>query len=237
MKKNSVDLPPETAGESARQRAYRAFLAEARESMHRVVAGLPVDRPLVVELGCGHGHFLVDQAMRRPEAFFLGLDVHRGRIAAGQSKARKRGLENLQFLQGDVRLFLENITEEGLTEIYALFPDPFPKARHEKHRLFQGEVLQRLMGILKPGGGLFFKTDVEPYYRQVVENLETIKELARSSREWPPSVPTVFEQRAREVFVGIWEKVTPKTGSGRAGNGWRVGLIMANPQRGGYRGP
>ncbi len=44
-----------------------------------------------------------------------------------------------------------------------LFPDPWPKARHQKRRLIQPETAAELARVLKPGGRLRFATDVESY--------------------------------------------------------------------------
>lgn len=206
MKKNTIDLPPERGGEGERQKAYRAFLRQCREEMRETVDSLPADRPWRVELGCGHGHFLVDQATRGQEFCWVGIDVNRGRIEASRKKADRMGLDHLYFLHGDIRLFMEAVSVERVSEVYVLFPDPFPKARHEKHRLFQDTFLDQLTRILSPDGKLYFKTDVGAYFREVEEKMNLRPEYRRLPLDWPEGIPTVFEQRAEQVLAAIWEK-------------------------------
>ena len=54
--------------------------------------------------------------------------------------------------------------------VHVYFPDPWPKARHHKRRLFDPETVDLVLGLLRPGGQLFFATD-HLEYGELVQGL------------------------------------------------------------------
>jgi len=46
-----------------------------------------------------------------------------------------------------------------------LCPDPWPKLRHNRRRLLQGEFLHAVRRVLVPGGEFLFMTDHEEYFQ------------------------------------------------------------------------
>lgn len=61
------------------------------------------DRGTVLDLGCGFGLFTLYFAMTHPEARFVGVDLSTRRIELARNSARKLGLTNVEFIQGDAR--------------------------------------------------------------------------------------------------------------------------------------
>ncbi len=53
----------------------------------------------------------------------------------------------------------------SLSRVFILFPDPWPKKRHQKRRLFSGDLLRLLARVMKPGAELRFATDIGDYAR------------------------------------------------------------------------
>ena len=50
---------------------------------------------------------------------------------------------------------------------YFFFPDPWPKARHHDHRLFNPAFMDALHRTLEQGGGLHIATDHLPYFEEI----------------------------------------------------------------------
>src|SRR3954454_9054515 len=57
--------------------------------------------PLVVDLGCGNGRFLLGSAVWRPKLDHLGFDVLPVVIRYATRRANQRGLTNLRFAVAD----------------------------------------------------------------------------------------------------------------------------------------
>ena len=59
------------------------------------------------------------------------------------------------------------LPKESLDEIFILYPDPWPKSRHEKRRIINKENLDLLLSILKINGILHLATDAENYFHSI----------------------------------------------------------------------
>ena len=70
-----------------------------------------------------------------------------------------------------------------MDRLHLLCPDPWPKAKHHRRRLFQEPFLRALVRVLKPGGELLFKTDHDEYFEWSQEHLEAFPGLERL--DWP----------------------------------------------------
>ena len=83
----------------------------------------------------------------------------------------------------------------SVTQFHLLFPDPWPKRRHWKHRVFQPDFLLALHATLLSGGELRLKTDDGPYFahmREVYGACPLFKEHPWPSEEFYPC--TDFEK-------------------------------------------
>jgi SAM-dependent methyltransferase len=69
------------------------------------------ERGTVLDLGCGFGLFTLYYAMTHPEARFVGVDLSDRRIALARNSARKLGLSNVEFLQGDARAAVRHMQQ------------------------------------------------------------------------------------------------------------------------------
>ena len=136
------------------------------------------DRPLKLELCCGNGHFLTAMAEREPDTGFVGVDRLYRRVGAAARKVRKRGLDNLRLILGDAVQALDlQFEPASLAALYVLFPDPWPKRRHHKHRLITREFLALARDRLSPGGELVIAHDHEEYAEWIDERLSVTEGL------------------------------------------------------------
>ncbi|HQU08692.1 MAG: hypothetical protein B7X06_00800 [Verrucomicrobia bacterium 21-51-4] len=182
---------------------FQAQRSRERESLRGTVSTLFADEPrAVLELGCGHGHFLTSLATAHPAALHVGVDKLPSRIARGQRKVERAQLNRLHFIHADILDFLELVPRTVYwSAIYVLFPDPWPKRRHHKHRWLQPHTLAALASQAAPGAHLYFKTDVKAFYLDVIKLLELQGDWALvDDAEWPDGPRTIFEGYANESY-------------------------------------
>ena len=92
--------------------------------------------PLLLEIGFGSGHFLVELARQNLEANVLGVERAHYSLAEAEKRIIKLGLPNVHLVHTDAVLALAWLCEpETFDEIYVNFPDPFPKKAHAKRLL------------------------------------------------------------------------------------------------------
>ncbi len=154
---------------------------------------------VTLEIGCGHGHFLTAYAQAHPEEFCLGVDLLADRLVRAGRKSRRLGLENIAWTQAEAGLLLEALPDETrfTGTIFILFPDPWPKRRHWKHRIIRPDFLSALARRAAVGARLCFRTDHAPYFLASTEILRTHPEWQLAPEApWPFEQPTVFQTRA-----------------------------------------
>ena len=139
--------------------------------------------PLEVDLGCGDGRFVLAMAEHYPERNFLAVERLLGRVRKVCRGAERENLENLRVLRLESLYTLEwLLPENSVDRLHLLCPDPWPKAKHHRRRLFQGPFLKAVVRVLKPGGELLFKTDHDEYFEWSLEQLADFNGLERL--EW-----------------------------------------------------
>ena len=162
--------------------------------------GVATDRPLEVDLGSGDGTFLVEMAAHFPERDFLGVERLLGRVRKICRKAARRELKNVKVLRLESAYTVEwLLPANAVSRMHLLFPDPWPKKRHHRRRLVDGEFLRGAAAVLRPDGALYFKTDNEECFEAALE--EVTRSGLFMSAGWPASGDFYSETD----FEGQWK--------------------------------
>ena len=101
------------------------------------------NHPITIELGCGKGEYSVALAQAFPERNFIGIDIKSNRMWRGAKTAIENNLTNVAFMRASIHLIEEFFDNNEVSEIWITFPDPFPKDKHDKHRLTHPRFLER----------------------------------------------------------------------------------------------
>ena len=178
--------------------SYLALLEERRRILRdELGAAFLTTSDFVCEIGCGHGHFLTAYAEANPSRVCVGLDLVGERIARAGRKRDRARLANLHFLRAEARLFLATLPPEArISTLFILFPDPWPKLRHHKHRIMQPDFLTTVAARATPGCRLYFRTDFEPYFVDAQATIRDHSDWQLVEEPWPFEYATVFQQRA-----------------------------------------
>jgi tRNA (guanine-N7-)-methyltransferase len=173
-----------------------------------------------LEIGFGKGRYLLRRAGDEPLRRFLGIEVAAEYFRTFVSRARKRGLANWLALRGDALYLLAVVLPKAFARaVHVYFPDPWPKSRHHKRRLFDPDTVDLVLGALEPGGTLFFATDFLDYGEQVAEILAGQPGLAVTRVDrWPEGPRTNYEAKyeaeGRPILRLTAEPSPPRVGRG-----------------------
>jgi tRNA (guanine-N7-)-methyltransferase len=125
----------------------------------RSVFGNP--RPVEIEIGPGRGDVLVAFAQAYPGVNFFGIESQPWYAERAQARADGLGLTNARAIAADARCVLRHLVPDGSVQAYhAYFPDPWPKKRHTKRRLFAPGVATDMQRTLVAGGVVYLATDL-----------------------------------------------------------------------------
>ncbi len=127
-----------------------------------------VPQQLEVDLGCGKGRFLLARAAAHPETSFLGLDRQTRRLAKVERNAQRAQLANIRLLYAEAAYAVTHLLPPGsVAAYYIFFPDPWPKRRHHRRRLFDAAFLDALNITLLPRGCIHLATDHLDYFEHI----------------------------------------------------------------------
>ena len=160
--------------------------------------------PIDVEIGFGMGEVLMQTARQCPERHFIGIEQHWERVyktlqaITREQSDDQRVLKNIRILKIDARIVFERLfAQKTINSIYCLFPCPWPKKAHIKHRLFSNDFLKLLNSRLKKGGTLKIVTDFYPYREWILEQIgRTGFEI--ETKTTPSQYNTKFEKKWKE---------------------------------------
>jgi tRNA (guanine-N7-)-methyltransferase len=162
-----------------------------------------------LEVGFGGGEHLLWQAQANPRVGLIGAEPYVSGIAKLLSKlGSAEALSNLRLYTEDATDIIEALPDVGLSRVFVLFPDPWPKTRHHKRRFIQMAMLDQLARVMKQGAELRFATDDNGYLVWTLERLcahPAFAWSATSAMDWrtrPPDWPeTRYEAKAIKARV------------------------------------
>ena len=164
-----------------------------------------------LEIGFGGGEHMAGQAARHPEVLILGAEPFLNGVGSALRHIQEMGVENVRVHFGDARDVAARLPDACLTRVIILFPDPWPKARHQKRRLVQDETVAEFARLLKPGGRLRFATDWADYADYALIRLRRsphFRWLARRAADWraPPAdhITTRYQEKRLGDCEPIW---------------------------------
>lgn len=188
------------------------------------------NNPIEIEIGFGKGRFLIRSALENPGKNYLGVEVSAKCMRITKERVLKRGLKNIRVIKTDAEnLISQFIPDCSVCAYHIYFPDPWPKRRHAKRRLFKENFVIHVERTLIPGGHLNVTTDVSSYYELILElitvrtRLFTIRDpLSLTVNHEPQTVnpePQTLDQQGltnyeikyrregRAIYYGHWQRL------------------------------
>lgn len=199
----------------AAKRVSRELDLETLEAPLDVEATFGNTNPLELEIGIGKGLFLTNVAQVQPDSNFLGIEIRRKYLNVARDRVEKRNISNVRLICGEAFEFTERfLTPDSLTTIHVYFPDPWPKKRHHKRRLFGPDFIKLVHSRLLPGGQLLIATDHADYYEWITEVLENQTYLVPCDQlpEPPPNAEGLtnyeikYQKEGRPIYRAGYKK-------------------------------
>ncbi len=152
--------------------------------------------PVEVDLGCGDGAFLTALAEQHPERNYLGIEKLFGRIRTGCKRIERAGLTNARLIRADfAQVVASLLPAESVHVFHIMFPDPWPKRRHQQRRVVTPELFGSIAKASVSEGVLHLATDEREYYEQILKVLKGTPLFEPTSILEESLPPSTFEQR------------------------------------------
>lgn len=166
----------------------------ARTALKRLPPPGPLDwtelfqraAPVVLDLGCGNGRFLVSSAVRRPELNHLGLDILPLVIRYATRRANQRGLHHARLAVCGAHEFLEQyVPPHSVAELHLYHPQPYRDNALSYKRLITPEFLALAHRALTADGLLVIQTDNRAYWEYLAKILPAMFQFTKRDAVWP----------------------------------------------------
>ncbi|MFY7843425.1 MAG: tRNA (guanosine(46)-N7)-methyltransferase TrmB [Rhabdochlamydiaceae bacterium] len=173
------------------ERSLAAILSQSKISQHSHVC---------LEYCSGNGDWIIEKARTYSDSIWIAVEKRFDRVKKIFSKKDKLKIENLIIVCGDALTFTEYyLPKECISKIFVNFPDPWPKDRHHKHRLFQKEFIQQLYRVGQQKCSIVLATDHLAYTEEVIGNMQKeqlfhpIFPFPHYINEWPQYGDSFFD--------------------------------------------
>lgn len=171
-------LPPEQWAQTALKAVPAGHLNWA-ELFGRVA-------PVVLDLGCGNGRYLIGSALARPGHDHLGVDILPVVIRYARKRGNQRGLTNLKFaVLGGRELLEAHVAPHSVAEAHCYHPQPYYDPAQVHKRLITPAFLATVHRALAPGGRFVIQTDNPGYWKYIRAVVPVFFEFHELDGRWP----------------------------------------------------
>ena len=182
------------------------LLPEIRIQTNRRYQNLPAlfDEPVDevwLEIGFGAGEHLLWQAAQNPNIGIIGCEPYINGVAKIVSAIDFSGISNIRLYDDDVHDIFDVLPSSCVARVFILYPDPWPKKRHNKRRIISLEVLSHLARIMRPGSELRFASDIPDYVDWALRRI-----LGNGNFTWQANTPDDWRIRPSDWPQTRYEK-------------------------------
>ena len=174
-------------------------------------------QPIFFEVGFGNGSHIVELARANNDTLVLGSEMYMAGVVNTLRSSLRQEIANLFVTSSDARVVLKKMPEGSLERVYTLFPDPWPKVRHNKRRLVKKDFIELVLSKIKLEGLCVIATDWADYADEILEVVQTLKmngqveETNLAEEETQNIFKTTFALRAqkegREISLFTLKKI------------------------------
>lgn len=183
--------------------------------------------PIEIEIGFGKGRFLLEVSKQFPDINYIGVERAQKYVELTRQRFlkyikhyavnKKSGIfHNVRLVWTDANYFLSRyVPEQSVKAYHIYFPDPWPKVRQQKRRIFRNrEFLDAISRTLSLNDGkLHVVTDFAEYFNEIQERIglhTDLKPVSQNTDDYQ-HIATNFEIKyqieGREIYRAVYEKM------------------------------
>jgi tRNA (guanine-N7-)-methyltransferase len=171
------------------------------------------EAPIVIDIGCGNGRYLIGSAWSRRDHDHLGIDTLPVVIRYARKRGNQRGLHNLKFaVAGGAELVQQHLAPASVDEVHCYHPQPYYDPAQVHRRLITPLFMAKLHQCLKPNGLFVIQTDNPGYWKYIQQIMPVFFTFHERIGRWKDSP----RGRTRREMIAIRKNLPVFRGHGLA---------------------
>ena len=159
----------------------------------------------IIDIGAGYGESTLSISKINSSKQIIACEKFIDGINKIAEKSFRHSLNNISIFHGNVHQLLdEYCPHNSISEIWILFPDPWPKKRHFKRRLINVNFFNKIRDFLKKDATIHIASDVKSYISDILFSIHQVKNefkwINQNKNEWDylnmPLPQTKYFQKA-----------------------------------------
>ena len=173
------------------------------------------NKPLLLDIGCARGRFLLRMAEVEPSWNYLGVEIRAPLVDEANRLAKEAGLKNLHYEFCNAMLWLDRLIADipngSLQTVTIQFPDPWFKKKHAKRRMVNEGLVEAVVAKLAREGKIFVQTDIEFLADEMFDLIREHDPLAEIQiTENPFAVKTEREKAVEDKGLPVYRAMFVK---------------------------
>jgi len=130
----------------------------------------------IIDIGAGYGESTLAISQTNISNQVIACEKFIDGINKIAEKSFSYSLNNISIFHGNVHQLLdEYCSNNSISELWILFPDPWPKKRHFKRRLINVDFFYKLKFFLKKNAKIHIASDSKSYVSDILLSIHQIK--------------------------------------------------------------
>ena len=122
----------------------------------------------IIDIGAGYGESTIEISKSNSSKLVIACEKYIDGINKIAEKNFLYSLNNISIFHGNVHQLLdEYCSPNSISEIWILFPDPWPKKRHFKRRLININFFKKIKSFLKQDAEIHIASDSKSYISEI----------------------------------------------------------------------
>ncbi len=197
-----------------RPRTFSAHRYDPEPKEWSVLDSIDWSRPLIVDVGCGKGAWVVREAKKNPEKIYIGIERTLNKSQALLQNVRDAKVPNLIGVRADaVALIHQKFPRESLSELYFFYPNPTPKRSQANKRFFVSGHFQVFHEVLQTEGLISLTTNIYEYAAEARAFLKDVwgyQIMSLNPVDLQVTPRTDFEKKYVELGQDVYELIARK---------------------------
>ncbi len=143
----------------------------------------------IIDIGSGYGESTLAISKTDSGKQIIACEKFIDGINKIAEKRKLYSLNNIFIFHGNVHQLLdEHCPHDSISEIWILFPDPWPKKRHLKRRLINVSFFNKIRNYLKKNATIHIASDSKSYISDILLSINQVKKhfkwVNQNKNEW-----------------------------------------------------